>query len=95
MTLEDGMTLAEVLQQAQTLSVHERKELVKLLVDTLEFPEALPTPHPKTGVEIAALLNQMSPIEFVDPEIDDPVEWVKAQRRKESNRLAPYWQGDK
>jgi len=89
------MTLAEVLQQAQTLSAHERKELVKLLVDSLEFPESAVSSHPKTGVQIAALLNQMSPIEFVDPEIDDPVEWVKAQRRKEANRLAPYWKGDK
>jgi hypothetical protein len=89
------MTFAEVLQQAQTLSAHERKELVKLLVDSLEFPESPASSHPKTGVQIAALLNQMSPIEFVDPEIDDPVEWVKAQRRKEANRLAPYWKGDK
>ncbi|MBI1278864.1 MAG: hypothetical protein GC179_12110 [Anaerolineaceae bacterium] len=89
------MTLAEVLQQAQTLSAHERKELVKLLVDSLEFPEPAASSHPKTGVQIAALLNQMAPIEFVDPEIEDPVEWVNAQRRKEANRLAPYWKGDK
>ena len=88
------MTLAEVLQQAQTLSAHERKELVKLLVDSLEFPEPSASFQPKTGEQIAALLNQMSPIEFVDPDIEDPVEWVNAQRRKEANRLAPYWKGD-
>lgn len=34
------MTIAEILQQAKTLSVHERKELVKLLVDLLDVPEA-------------------------------------------------------
>jgi hypothetical protein len=36
------MTIAEILQQAKTLSVQERKELVKLLVDLLDVPEAVP-----------------------------------------------------
>ena len=36
------MTIAEILQQAKTLSVQERKELVKLLVDSLDVPEAVP-----------------------------------------------------
>jgi hypothetical protein len=36
------MTIAEILQQAKTLSVHERKELVKLLVDSLDVPDAVP-----------------------------------------------------
>jgi len=36
------MTLAEILQQAKTLSGQERKELVKLLVDSLDVPEAVP-----------------------------------------------------
>ena len=42
------MTVAEVLQQAQKLSATERKELVKLLVDTLDVPiltEAQPKKH--------------------------------------------------
>ena len=34
------MTIAEILQQAKTLSGPERKELVKLLVDSLDVPEA-------------------------------------------------------
>ena len=89
------MTLAEILQQAQSLSAHERKELVKLLVDTLEFPDPPISSRPKTGAQLAALLNQMSPIEFVDPDLDDPVAWVNAQRRKETERLAPYWENDK
>jgi hypothetical protein len=90
------MSVAEILQQAQSLSPHERKELVKLLVDSLEFPQPSSiTSQPKTGAQIAALLANMSPIEFVDPDIDDPVEWVKAQRRKEADRLKPYWEGDK
>jgi len=36
------MTFAEILQQAKTLSGPERKELVKLLVDSLDVPEAAP-----------------------------------------------------
>jgi hypothetical protein len=36
------MTMAEILQQAKTLSVRERKELVKLLVDSLDVSEAAP-----------------------------------------------------
>jgi hypothetical protein len=32
------MTLLEIVQQAQTLSIQERKELVKILVDSLDAP---------------------------------------------------------
>ena len=56
---------------------------------------ALMKPEPKTGAEIAAMLNDMEPIEFVDPEITDPAEWLQAQRRKEANRLKPYWDSGK
>ena len=37
-----AMTIAEILQQAKTLSGQERKELVKSLVDSLEVSEAAP-----------------------------------------------------
>jgi hypothetical protein len=36
------MTIAEILHQVKTLSAQERKELVKLLVDSLDVPEAVP-----------------------------------------------------
>jgi hypothetical protein len=36
------MTSAEILQWAKTLSVQERKELVRLLVDSLDVPEEVP-----------------------------------------------------
>jgi hypothetical protein len=36
------MTIAEILEQAKTLSMQERKELVRLLVDSLDVPEAAP-----------------------------------------------------
>jgi hypothetical protein len=35
------MTIAEILHQAKKLSAQERKELVKLLVDSLDVPEAV------------------------------------------------------
>ncbi len=34
------MTVLEVLEQAKTLSLSERKELAKLLIDSLEMPSA-------------------------------------------------------
>jgi len=36
------MTITEILQHAKTLSIQERKELIKLLVDSLDVPEAVP-----------------------------------------------------
>ncbi|MCI0710467.1 MAG: hypothetical protein L0154_09935 [Chloroflexi bacterium] len=36
------MTLSEVLRAAQQLSIQERKELVKRLVDTLDLPAIVP-----------------------------------------------------
>jgi len=87
-----GMTVAEILQQANALSVQERKELVKLLIDTLDTSESIT--QPRTGAEIVAMLETMEPIEFMDPEIEDPVEWVKAQRRKRADKLKPYREGD-
>ncbi len=86
------MTVAEILDQAKTLSPQERKELAKLLIDTLDTGES--TSQPKTGAEIVAILEAMEPIEFVDPEIEDPVEWVKAQRHKRAEQLKPYRDGD-
>ena len=36
------MTMAEILHQAKTLSMQERKELVKLLIESLDVPDAAP-----------------------------------------------------
>ncbi len=87
------MSVEEILEQARTLSTQERKELVKRLVDSLGVSQ--PATHPMMGVEIVAMLEKMEPIEFVDPEIEDPVEWVKAQRRKDADRLQPHLDGEK
>jgi hypothetical protein len=87
------MSVEEILEQAKALSDHERRELVKRLVDS--FSVSQPDTSVLSGSEIVALLRDMEPIAFVDPEIDDPVAWVKAQRRKDTDRLAPYWNSEK
>jgi hypothetical protein len=86
------MTVAELLEQAKALNPQERKELAKLLIDTLDTGETVT--QAKTGAEIVAMLEAMEPIEFVDPQIEDPVEWVKAQRHKRTEKLKPYWDGE-
>jgi hypothetical protein len=86
------MTVAEILEQTNTLSAQERKELAKLLIDTLDAVELVT--QAKTGAEIVAMLETMQPVEFVDPDIEDPVEWVKTQRRKRQDKLNPYRDGD-
>jgi hypothetical protein len=86
------MSITDILDQAKALSPQERKELAKLLIDTLDPRE--PDFQPKTGAEIAAILQTMEPIEFVDSHIEDPVEWVKAQRQKRTDQLKPYRDGE-
>jgi hypothetical protein len=84
------MTLTEILEQAKTLSPQDRKELAKMLIDMMDAPQG--GHQPKTGADIVAMLEAMEgPIELVDPEIEDPVEWVKAQRQKRQDKLKPYW----
>lgn len=82
------MTVAEILEQAKTLNPQERKELAKLLIDTLDTDQL--STESKTGAEIVAMLNDMEPIEFVDFSIEDPVEWVKTQRQKRVEQLDSY-----
>jgi hypothetical protein len=85
------MTITEILEQAKALSPQERQELARLLI---EIDSDKPAIQAKTGAEIVALIQSMEPIEFVDSDIEDPVEWVKAQRRKRQEKLKPYRDGD-
>lgn len=88
------MTVAEILEQAKTLSTQERKELAILLIQSLDIENNKPSTG-KTGAEIAAMLNNMPPIEFVDSHIEDPVEWVKTQRQKRKDKVLSDENGDK
>ncbi len=50
------MTVAEIMEQAKTLSLQERKELVKQLVDTLDTPVTkTPAQEKHSILELAGL----------------------------------------
>ncbi len=86
------MTVAEVLKQANALTPAERKELVIMLVETLDVAQPENSEQPAHwGQALNALLDTLEPVEFVDPEITDPVEWVKAQREKERKHRLGDW----
>jgi len=90
------MTVTEIMKQAQKLSPQERKELVLLLVDSLDVEKPDPDAVDEHwGQSLVRLLNELGPIEMANPEITDPVEWVQEQRRKDAERLKPYWDGEK
>jgi hypothetical protein len=85
------MTLADILDQAKALSVQERKELLKLLIDTLDAGEAAPVPEEHWGKSLNKLLDEIGPIELLYPEIEDPVEWVKHLRAEQRRRRLGDW----
>ena len=87
------MSVAEILEQVRALSREEREALIAEL-QALNASPLVRVPKSQTGAEIAAVLASMEPIEFVDADIEDPVEWVKAQRKKEADRLKPYWDAE-
>ena len=90
------MTVLEIMKQAEVLSPQERKELVKLLVDSLEVVKSPDLPAEQHwGQSLVQLLDELVPMDMANPEIDDAVEWVQAQRRHDVERLRPYWDGDK
>lgn len=81
------MTIGEILEQVKTLSPQERKELAKLLIDMMDMPRSIQASEPQEhwGKSLNKLLDEIGPIEFEYPEIEDPVEWVKhlrSERRK-------------
>ena len=90
------MTVTEVLEQARTLNRQERKELVKLLIDTLDIPlQAEATKQTQHwGKALNRSLDEIGPIDLVYPEIADPVEWVKHLRAEQRRRRLGVW-GDK
>lgn len=50
------MTVAEIMEQAKTLTAQERKELVKWLVDTLDIPNSTAPDRGKHSIlELAGL----------------------------------------
>ena len=87
------MTIAEILDQAKALSPQERKELAKLLIDTLDVPPEPQSDEPEEhwGKNLLRLLDEIGPIELIHPEIEDPVEWVKQIRREQRQKRLGHW----
>ena len=88
------MTVMDILEQVKQLELAELDELTEHILD-LRIHRKQQTHKAKTGAELVAMLRKMGPIDLVDPEIEDPVEWLEAQRQKEADRLKPYWDEDK
>ena len=82
------MTISEILKQAQSLTIQERKELMKLLVDTLDVPSISDTDLEKEhwGQSLNRLFDEIEPIDMKYPEIEDPVDWVKHLRSEQQKR---------
>ena len=76
------MTITEIMQQAQALSPQERKELVKLLIDSLDVQAQGPSDVSEEhwGRNLLRLLDELGSIELLHPELEDPVEWVRQIR---------------
>lgn len=87
------MTITEILEQAQTLSPQERKELAKLLIDSLDVAQKPVTGESEKhwGRNLLRLLDELGPIELTHPEIEDPVEWVKQIRREQRQKRLGDW----
>jgi hypothetical protein len=65
------MTIVEILEQAKSLSIHERKTLVKLLIDTLDAPTPdASAPKKHSILELAGLGEEVwkgiDPQEYVN-----------------------------
>ena len=88
------LTLTDILEHAKQLSDDALHTLIHHLLE-LQTQRFQSTHKPKAGAELVAMLKKMGPIELVDPHIEDPVEWLEAQRKKESDRLKPYWDSEK
>lgn len=76
------------LLQGKELNADDRKELAKLLIDSLDVQQA----HSKKqedehwGQSLNRLLDELGPIDMKYPEIEDPVEWLAQLRADEQKQ---------
>lgn len=85
---DNVVRLEELLSLALRLSPLDRLKLVERVVSSVESDLEVPPsdagqPEAHWGQALNRLLDEQGPIDLVDPEIEDPVEWVKAQREKQ------------
>ncbi len=74
------MTIQEMIQEARTLSVEERKQLIKALVDIVNEPEAAP-PKKRNIMEFAGIAAHLA-------DDEDPQDYVRRLRSEWDDRDA-------
>jgi hypothetical protein len=87
-------SLEEALALALRLAPKERLQLIEQVASSVErdletVPSTEEQPDEHWGKSLNRLMDEIGPIEMVYPEIEDPVEWVKAQRQKRRDKLRP------
>jgi len=94
------MTISEIVEQIKTLSLQERKELAKLLIDLLDAPqeieaaESVESSAEHWGKSLNRLMDEIGSIEMLYPEIEDPVEWVRRLRQDQQRQRLGDWGTD-
>jgi hypothetical protein len=93
---EKAVQLEEALSLALSLSPVDRLKLVERVVSSVERELEVPSsaekqPQEHWGQALNHLLDELGPIALVDPEIEDPVEWVKTQREKQRKQRLEEW----
>jgi hypothetical protein len=88
--------LEEALALALKLPPGDRLRLVERVVASVEHEIAagVPVMQPPAehwGQALNRLLDALDMRDWEALEINDPVEWVKALRRKDESRLDTYW----
>ena len=98
--MSESTQLETALALALQLEPGDRLRLVERVVASVERDIAggvpgTPTPAEHWGQALNRLLDALNLSDWDALEIDDPVEWLKALRRKDEERLAPYWDGSR
>jgi hypothetical protein len=75
----DTMTIQEMIQVARTLSVEERKQLIKALVDIVNEPEEAEKPKKRNIMEFAGIAAHLA-------DEEDPQDYIKRLRSEWDER---------
>jgi len=93
--MSDTTLLDEALALALQLSAKDRMRLIEQVASSVEHEiETLPEQEQSQehwGKSLNQLLDEIGPIEFLYPEIEDPVAWVKHLRAEQRRRRLGDW----